>query len=199
MISGPQSNHSNRAARVARRAGTSLIECLVYIFMAGAIGVLGFEILNRLLRLDGSERRAQSELLFLERLERQWRDDSHHAESFLLSESEAGKPDSAVTLTVGAQSVRYAAGPEGIVTRTAEERGERRATERWELDADVIFRASLDQRLLSLELTPRPVVRENPSLRATSVPGGAQSRGRIILDAAVGTDRPKTLREEAKP
>lgn len=188
-----------QAFRAPARGGTSLIECLVYILLAGMIGILGFEILNRLLRLQGSETRAQSQTLGLERLERQWREDVHRAEAFTISAAEASPWGAVATLTVGPLSVSYSSDSEGVLTRTAREGMDRRATERWELDADATFRQSADRRLLSLELTRRPVVRGNKTLRAASGRASGSQGERIILDAAVGTDRRAARPEGENP
>lgn len=193
----PPHRHGDQGPSGLRRGGTSLIECLVYIFLAGAIGLLGFEILNRLLRLETSERRAQSGVLQAERLERQWREDAHRATAFTISAAEDATPDAVATLTVDSRTVTYAADAEGGLTRTLREGMERRGTERWELDSAATFRASADRRLLSLELTPRPEFRANKTLHGSPAPGLAEKR--IVIDAAVGLAGGTLAVEEARP
>jgi len=183
------------ALRVLDRGGTSLIECLLYVFMAGAIGILGFEIMNRLLRLEGNETRSHYQERLLERLERQWRDDAHRATEFSIA---ANEPGSTVALTIGPSVVTYSSNSEGILIRTAREGTQQQAQERWELDANATFRSSPDRRLLTLELTPLPTPRRNKSLSAPPGESTAVSPvGRVLLDASVGTARSGSNPEEA--
>ena len=168
------------------RSGVSLIECLLYMFLLSAIGLLGFQILNQVLRIDVAGSRLEEVQHQRTRLARTWRDDVHLAEQVVRPEMDGESGE--VELIVEGKRVLYAASDERSVTRKTLQEGSTVATERWNVDGVVRFRRSKEGRLVTLELdAPRGVTPSAADLPAGSTRGDPLQT--TVIDASLGTAR----------
>lgn len=178
------------------RRGVTLIECVLYTFLLSTIGVLGFQVLSRLLRIDVAGAHLEEALRQRSRLERTWRDDVRRAEQVIRPAMDGAGDE--VELQVEGTRILYAASDEGSVARRVLRDGAPVAVERWDVDGALRFRRSSEGRLLALELdAPQG---EGPSGRAT--PGRATRPDLLqttVIEASVGTTRPRSGSSPANP
>lgn len=174
--------------RHSGRSGASLIECILFMFLLSTIGVLGFQVLGRLLRIDAAGTHLEDAQRQRNRLERTWRDDVHRAEQIIRPAMDGASDD--VELQVEGTRILYAASDEGSVTRRVLRDETPVAVERWDVDGSLRFRRSREGRLLAMELdAPRM---EIPS--GSGAPTGAARPDLLqtnVIEASVGTSRPQ--------
>ena len=178
------------------RNGVSLIECVLYMFLLSAIGLLGFQILSRVLRIDVAGSHLEEAQRQRTRLARTWREDVHRAGQIIRPAMDSESDE--VELFVDGAQVLYAGSDERSITRKVVRDESPVAFERWNVDGVVRFRRSQGGRLIALELdAPRGVTPSAPDLPAGSArPDPLQT---TVIDASVGTARPRPPATDPEP